>query len=79
MDEDEEGNDVESDEENEENRASHFYTTTNPKYNKIRLPNIIKIKDPLPGEVALWQKRRFPKAVRIHKKREDDPHRFFLS
>ena len=48
--------------------------------NRVRLPEIIKIRDPLPGEVALWKKRNFPKAMRIHKKREDtDPHRFFLS
>ena len=47
---------------------------------RVRLPEIIKIRDPLPGEVALWKKRDFPKAMRMHKKREDtDPHRFFLS
>ena len=47
---------------------------------RVRLPEIIKIRDPLPGEVALWKKRDFPKAMRMHKKRDDtDPHRFFLS
>ena len=47
---------------------------------RIPLPKIIKIKDPLPGEVALWKKRDFPKAMRIHKKRQDtDPYRYFLS
>ena len=47
---------------------------------RIPLPRIIKIKNPLPGEVALWRKRTFPKALRIHKKREDtNPHRYFLS
>ena len=30
--------------------------------------------------MALWKKRSFPKAARIHKKKEDtDPHRYFLS
>ena len=34
----------------------------------------------MPGEVAIWRKRKYPKAIRIHKKREDvDPHRYFLS
>ena len=41
---------------------------------------MIRIKDPVPGEVAIWVKRQHPKAARIHKKREDNnPHRFFLS
>ena len=45
-----------------------------------KLPSIIKIKDPLPGEVTMWRKRTFPKALRIHKKKEsNDAHRFFLS
>ena len=44
------------------------------------LTRFIKIKDPLPGGVALWKKRDFPKAMRIHKKRQDtDPNRYFLS
>ena len=34
----------------------------------------------MPGEVAIWRKRDSPKAMRIHKKKEDtDPHRYFLS
>ena len=41
---------------------------------------MIKIKDPLPGEIPLWRKRSFPKALRIHKKRENnDAHRYYLS
>ena len=64
----------------EEDRLANFYITTNPIYNQIRLPEIIKLRDCQPGEVALWRKRSFPKAARIHKKKEDtDPHRFFLS
>ena len=44
------------------------------------LPTMIKIKDPLPGEIPLWRKRSFPKALRIHKKRENnDAHRYYLS
>ena len=51
-----------------------------PHLARIRLPKIIKIRDPLPGELTLWKKRSFPKAMRIHKKREDNnPQRYFLS
>ena len=51
-----------------------------PNKKRILLPETIKINDTLPGEVAIWRKRQFPKAIRIHKKREDiDPHRYFLS
>ena len=65
---------------NDEDRVANFYITTIDKYNKIRLPNFIKVRDCHPGEVPLWKKRTFPKAARMHKKREDtDPHRFFLS
>ena len=64
----------------DEDRLTNYYITTNPRYNHIPLPKVIRIKDPLPGEIALWEKRSFPRAARIHKKREDnDPHRFFLS
>ena len=64
----------------EEDRMANFYITTNPKYDNIRLPKFIKLKNPRDGEVPIYEKRTFPKAARIHKKREDtDPHRFFLS
>jgi hypothetical protein len=64
----------------EEDRLANYFITTNPMYNRIRLPEIIKIKDCQPGEVPFWRKRSFPKAARIHKKNEDtDPNRFFLS
>ena len=59
--------------------VANFIITPNPLA-RWRLPQIIKIKDPLPGEVAIWKKRNFPKAMRVHKKREDtNPHRYFLS
>ena len=66
--------------EDEEDRVANYYITTNLLYNHIRLPNTIKIKNQKEGEVPIYAKRSFPKAARIHKKREDnDPHRFFLS
>ena len=64
----------------EDDRLANYYITTEDKYNKIPLPNIIRLKDCLPGEVPIWRKRTFPKAARIHKKKQDtDPHRYFLS
>ena len=64
----------------EDDRVANFYITTNPEYNKKKLPNIIKISNTKDGEVAIYIKRSFPKAARIHKKNENnDPHRFFLS
>ena len=65
--------------EDEDFEIANFIITPN-LLQRWRLPKIIKIKNPLPGEVAIWRKRDYPKAMRIHKKREDtDPHRYFLS
>ena len=66
--------------EDEEDRVANYFITTNPKYDYVRLPRFIKLKDPQEGEVPIYEKRTYPKAARIHKKRQDnDPHRFFLS
>ena len=68
------------DESDDEYKVANFIITSNPNMQRVRLPEIIKIKDPMPGEVAIWKKRKFPKAMRIHKKREDtDTNRYFLS
>ena len=63
----------------EEYEVANYIIT--PRHDmRIALPKMIKIKDPVPGEVAIWKKRTFPKALRIHKKKKDiDPHRYFLS
>ena len=64
----------------EDDRIANFYVTTNSDYDRIRLPQTIRIIDPQPGEVAIYVKRSIPKIARIHKKKEDnDPHRYFLS
>ena len=64
----------------DDDRVANYFITTNPKYDYIPLPQYIKLKDPQDGEVPIFEKRSFPKAARIHKKREDtNPHRFFLS
>ena len=75
-------NDDEGDDpwEDEEDRVTNYYVTTNPEYNYIPLPEIIKLTNPKDGEIQFMKKRTYPKIARIHKKREDnDPHRFFLS
>ena len=64
----------------DEDRVANYYITTNSKYDLKMLPSTIKINNCYPGEISIWEKRSFPKAVRIHKKKEDiDPHRYFLS
>ena len=50
--------------EDDEDRVANFLVTTNPKYKYIRLPQYIKIKNPIDGEVPLFEKRSFPKAAR---------------
>ena len=44
----------------DDERRANFYITTNPDYNYIRLPQFIKLKNPRPGEISLYQKRSFP-------------------
>ena len=61
----------------EVDESSHIITH---KSKGFILPKTIKIKDPLPGEISIWKKRSIPRAMRIHKKKEDiNPHRFYLS
>ena len=55
---------------NQQHSSAHQDTKNKPAYSC----------PPIPGEVLIYRKRSFPKAARMHKKREDnDPHRFFLS
>ena len=64
----------------DEDRVANFYITGDKNYDYMRLPKIIKLKNGSDGEITLMEKRAFPKAARMHKKREDtNPHRFFLS
>ena len=51
----------------DDDRVANFYVTGNPKYDHMRLPKIIKLKNCNPGEVTLMEKRSFPKAARMHK------------
>ena len=64
----------------DEDRLANFYITTDSKHDLKNLPSTIKLKNCCPGEINLWEKRSYPKAARIHKKKEDiDPHRYFFS
>ena len=64
----------------DEERVANYYITGDEQYDNIPLPKIIKLKNCAVGEVTLMEKRSFPKAARMHKKREDNnPHKFFLS
>ena len=56
----------------DEDRIANYFITANPDYHYVPLPQYIKIKNPNPGEVPIFEKRSFPKAARIHKKREDN-------
>ena len=83
-DENQENNETEtesSEDEDEEKLTSTYIISPRLQQGvRVLLPQTIKINDPLPGEVAIWRKRNFPKAIRLHKKRADnDPHRYYLS
>jgi hypothetical protein len=70
--------DSSDDEEDPENKF-HYIITENDEP-KIELPNFIKLKDPLPKENPIMQKRSRPAAVRFHKPHKDNnPHKYFLS
>ena len=45
----------------------------------LRLPNKIKIKDPRPGDVTCFQRRRSRKAIRFHKSKDKDSHESLYS
>ena len=53
----------------DEHEISNFIIKANEKETKVYLPEIIRISNPLPGELSIWKKRRFPKAMQIHKKK----------
>ena len=50
-----------------------------PDEKNLKLPEVIHLQDPLPGEPPVLRRRNFPKAVRFFKqKKEVDEHKFFL-
>ena len=62
----------------EDDQFANFYIKTRRQFDFVRLPRFIKLKNPKDGEVPIFEKRSYPKAAKIHKKRKDnDSHRFF--
>ena len=58
----------------------HYIMRADTDKEDTLLPKYIKLHPKYPGENNIMRKRRFPAAVRFHKKRKDvDPHKFFLS
>ena len=75
----EEDTDNEFSDDEDPNEKFHYIITENDKPG-IVIPDIIKLKNPLPKENPFMHKRSFPAALRFHKpNRENSPHKFFLS
>ena len=46
----------------------------------IEIPRIFKLRETLPGENPIMQRRSFPAALRFHKvNQNNNPHKYFLS
>ena len=70
--------DSSDDEEDPENKF-HYIITEKDEL-EMEIPNFIKLKDPLPKENPIMQKRSRPAAVRFYKPHKDNnPHKYFLS
>ena len=66
------------DEQDPEDKFHHIITEKDKLGPEI--PRFIKLKDPLPKENPIMQKRSRPAAVRFHKPhRDNNPHKYFLS
>ena len=79
--------DVNSDDEDEDNNGEeddnekkfHFIMTFRDNGCKgEKLPEILKLENPYPGERSVLTKRRFPAALRFHKAHKDNDHRRFM-
>ena len=72
------GNDSADDEQDPEDKF-HYIITEHDELGP-EIPKFIKLKDPLPKENLIMQKRSRPAAVRFHKPHKDNnPHKYFLS
>jgi hypothetical protein len=64
----------------EDDLKFHYIMRADQEKSKTQLPDHIKLFPKYPGENNIMRKRRFPAAVRFHKKRQEvDPNKFFLS
>ena len=64
----------------EDDKKFHYIMVADEKAEKVPLPNVMKLMPRYPGENNVMRKRKFPAAIRLHKKREDvNPHKYFLA
>ena len=86
-DEEEYQNDLESEEgastdEEDQNEKFHYIITEHDERRSDRreIPQVIKLKDPLPKENPFMHKRAYPAALRFHKVKEEyNPYKYYLS
>ena len=58
----------------------NFLITSDPDAPKRRLPQLLTLRDPLPGEPRIFHKRTFPRALRFFKKKiEKNAHHFYFT
>ena len=58
----------------------NYLIVCNSEARRRKLPLMLKIKDPMQGEMKILHKRTFPRALRFFKKKLDvDPHRYYFS
>ena len=80
-DEDEEAIDdhEEDDDDDDENKFNYIMTFKNNGSKGKKLPDIIKLSDPAPGEAQFMAKRTFPSALRFQKIKAENHKRFMLN
>ena len=58
----------------------HYLIVGNSEARPRRLPHLLTLEDPMPGEPRILHKRTFPRAMRFFKKKYDkDPHLFYFT
>ena len=64
-----------------EGENSRFDEGQNSRFNERRkLPQLLTLRDPMPGEPKILHKRTFPRALRFFKKKhEKNPHLFYFT
>ena len=58
----------------------NYLITGEEENSRRKIPHLLTLKSPLPGEPTIFQKRTFPRALRFFKNKADKaPHMFFFS
>ena len=64
----------------EENSRFHERTNSKKMAPRRKLPQLLTLRDPMPGEPKILHKRTFPRALRFFKKKhEKNPHLFYFT